>query len=109
MTSPTPGALAGSVHRFHSLAAPLVDSRAVATAETVGAASGQGTLVGPLVGLGDDADQPVAGLDHQQPVELVLGQHLARRLLVLIGSDRHQVLGGDITHRHRVRVTGHLY
>jgi hypothetical protein len=46
--------------------------------------SGQGVLVGPQVGLGD-TDQPVALLDDQEPVELVLGQPLPRRLLVLVG------------------------
>jgi transposase InsO family protein len=51
--------------------------------------SGQRTLVGPEVGLRDDADQPVTLLHDQQSVELMLGQHLARRLLVLVGADRH--------------------
>src|SRR5215211_4550878 len=104
MTSRTLCAMAGSF-RFHNPWCPLVDNRAVASAEMVSAVSGQGTLVGPQVGLRDDADQPVAFLDDQEPVELVLGQQLARRLLVLVGPDRHQVLGGDVAHRHRVRVT----
>ena len=43
-------------------------------------------------------------LHDQQPVQLMLGHQLAGLLRILIGSDRHQILGGDIAHPQRARV-----